>query len=399
MVFDVIREFVALSEQVGVKGSDHRIRELMTTLRRSGFSSPQISELSGGKWSGTLVRQYTRGWGGGDGSLSLQRESLVASLRKLVSSGRGVEDIDAVLRLDASVRAKGSSPEEVAELNSNLGKLDLQRGEIGKLVTLSRDLVEEELNPGMVRAWMALDQELIEDGFNKTNRIRIRDMCNNHGGVYGTLELLNEYNNLGVVLQERTFHETEVKQLKSEADRLRDDKKRLDAEISQSREMINATNAAALAGFYPLILNMISVLAKDLGGPLKVVTAIQKYPSLKEMDEELEALKAELEKVIKEIANKSVYLAALNYSLNEAERAYEENRDVRRVVELLVNPRGIKTDRSDVVRLIKRVLESGAQRIEESPTIPLQPSSAWDAAYENIKALALKLQALTGAEA
>ena len=170
VVFDVICEFLALSDQVGVKGSDHRIRELMTTLRRSGFSSPRISELSGGKWSDTLVRQYTRDWGGVDDSLSLQRKSLTATLRKLASSGRGVEDIDAVLRLDTSVRAKGSSPEEVAELNSNLGKLDLQRGEIGKLVTLSRELVKQVLTPGMVRVWMTLDQELVDDGFDMTAR-------------------------------------------------------------------------------------------------------------------------------------------------------------------------------------------------------------------------------------
>jgi hypothetical protein len=49
VLLDAIHRFVALTGQIGVKGSDPQVRELMVTLRRAGFSSFQISELSGGK--------------------------------------------------------------------------------------------------------------------------------------------------------------------------------------------------------------------------------------------------------------------------------------------------------------------------------------------------------------
>ena len=81
MLFDAVRRFVAISQQVGVKGSDPQVKELMVTLRRSGFSSSQISELSGGEWSSTLVRQYTMGWGGVDKELDNQRKSLMTRAR------------------------------------------------------------------------------------------------------------------------------------------------------------------------------------------------------------------------------------------------------------------------------------------------------------------------------
>ena len=64
MLYDTVSRFVEISRQIGVKGSEPYVRELMATLRRSGFSSAEISELSGDKWSSTLVRQYTIGWVG-----------------------------------------------------------------------------------------------------------------------------------------------------------------------------------------------------------------------------------------------------------------------------------------------------------------------------------------------
>jgi hypothetical protein len=107
VLFDAVRRFVALSGQVGVKGSDFEVKELMVFLRRSGFSSSQIKELSGGKWSDTLVRQYTTGWGEVDENLDKQRNGLMTTLRELASSGKDIKDVEHVLILDRSVRARG----------------------------------------------------------------------------------------------------------------------------------------------------------------------------------------------------------------------------------------------------------------------------------------------------
>jgi chromosome segregation ATPase len=115
---------------------------------------------------------------------------------------------------------------------------------------------------------------------------------------------------------------------------------------------------------------MISVLAKDLGGPYKVASAIQKYNSIEKMDEELEAKKAELENLVKETSEKASFLNTLNYTLSEAKDSYEQSRDVRLVVELL-----------------RRVLNSSLQRIDENPEFLSMHNPAWDVVYESIKAL------------
>ena len=400
MLFNIVRRFVALSGQVGVKGSDPSVRELMAVLRRGGFSSSQISELSGGKWSGTLVRQYTVDWGGVDESLDVQRHRMMVVLRKLVSSGMDVEDVEFAMITDRSARAKGSSLEEVAELNSSLGMLDLQRGEVGRLVALSRELLEEDLNPGMVRAWMTIDQELVEDGFNKTARRLMHEACEKYGGVTKALEIFNGFIDLYQILHARMVIDEEVKQLEEKKEKLSTDIEELKRILDQNNDMINAIRYAVLAGFNVPCLTMITVLANDLGGPYKVVDAIQNFRSFaREMDEELERKKAELEKVNNEFSSKSMYLNALQYTLAETNQEYDSKYDVRSVVELLENPRGISMKSSEVLRLLTRVLESGTLRMEENPRIPFLPSPALDAALEDIKALTKRLRSIIDAEA
>jgi hypothetical protein len=225
------------------------------------------------------------------------------------------------------------------------------------------------------------------------------ETCIKYGGVADTLRVLNEFDNLGEIMSERTRQEALVKQLEFKIAGLIDEKERLDTEIDERKTMIDAVNNAIFAGFDYASLIIFSVLAKDYGGPYKVVSAVKKHPSLKKMEEELKAGKAELERVKKETSEERLYLNALDYSLMKAKQRYDANRDVRLLDELLVNPRGIKMDRTVVVWLIQRVLQSCAQRIEESTTILTPPNPAWDAATEKIKTLAGRLQAFTGTEA
>jgi hypothetical protein len=117
------------------------------------------------------------------------------------------------------------------------------------------------------------------------------------------------------------------------------------------------------------------------------------------MDGELAGKRAELEKLKIEIAEDTMFHAVLKNTLEMAKLEYGRNSDVRLVVELLVNPRGIKMERSDVLRLLTRVLESGTRRMEESPSVFSLPSPALDAALEEVRALAKRLRSIIDAEA
>ena len=371
---------MALSNRVGVQGSDSSVKKLMTLLRKSGFSSSEISELSGGKWSSTLVRQYTRGWGEVDEELDEQRKSMIGYLRELVSSKKGIDDVEHVLALDRSVMAKGSSLEEVAELNSNITNLDVQPGEIGKLVSLSREMLEKNLSIDTVLHWMKLDQELIDDGFNKATRLQIRTLCEKFGGIYKTFEAINMFNSLTEIMNLYSQFNDEVKRLRAEKDEL-------DEEVNQNKSIINEVNITKFLGFDSTHLHLLSVLVKPMGGPLKALEAVQKYGSLNEINVELEAKKLELDRAKNELATNKQEIAAIKYSLDEARTIYKKNRAVQLAVNLIVNPRKIRMNNSEIIWVLSQVLDGSLRKIDEGSEALDIPDPRWEVVHENIKAL------------
>jgi hypothetical protein len=232
---------------------------------------------------------------------------------------------------------------------------------------------------------MNLDQELAEAGFNSTSRMLLRNACEKYSSVVETLKAVDVFNDLSELQNEHFRLEFEVL-------RLRREKEELDTAVSQNRNMINAVNHAYFQGFDTLSLPMISELAKNLGGPYKVAMAIQKYGSIKEIEIELKTKEAELENVKKEISEEKSYHTAIQYTLEETKEAYEKSREVKQVVELLVNPRGMKMDKSEVVWLLTRVLDSSILRIEKTFEISSIPNPEWDAIYESLKALTHRLR-------
>ena len=247
------------------------------------------------------------------------------------------------------------------------------------------ELFEQHLTPSNVKAWMTLDQNLVEQGFKKIIRMHLYEISQKFGGLEKTLHAVNKYNVLSDIQLETWQLETEREQLRPEVKKLRIEKEDLVTFISQNRRMINAAKNASIAGFDVNSLSLISVLARDLGGPYKVADAIKKYSSLKEIDEK----KAELDKII---SDKSDFLRALNYSLDKAQEAYNKNSDVRLLVELLDNPCGIGMEKEEVVRILTRVLDSSIHRIDSHHEFLSISNPAWDSIYQSLKALVNKLR-------
>jgi hypothetical protein len=160
-LFGIVSEFVLLSAGPRVRGERRRRAiELMAELRRWDFTSIEISELSGGAWSETSVRVYTPEWGVVDEQKKLVKENMMNLLRETVLANRVIGDLEWMRALDVSAKSKGSSVEQLAELDSLLEPLGIKRGEIGILVAASRSMAENETTPEALVAQMDVDAEL-----------------------------------------------------------------------------------------------------------------------------------------------------------------------------------------------------------------------------------------------
>lgn len=399
MLFESVREFMLLCQGTGVKASNPRFKELLLILRRAGLTSPQIVKLSGGYLSDSLVRQYTRGWGGLDKTLSRELDALMAPLRELVSSGKGVGDIDIVLKLDKSVRAKSSSIEEVGELNSCLKDFNVQPGEVGEVVELLRNLKDDTigLSPAEVKNWLTLDKKLSDEGFKRDSRALLLQTSQKYGGIFNVIMAIKEYDCLETFHSEKMRIEAKVKQLNSDTDILLNEKSRLELIINNNYQLINQANLVKLLGFEIGSLSIIKVLCEKYGGPYKVINAIEKYLQIIDIDESHEKEKVELAKTKLETSQKRQMLNALNYAIEEAKQVYEKNNEVRMVVELLANPRGIRQERVETALILHRVLECGAQRMEENPDYGAT-ASFWNVDINSIKILAKRLELVSNAK-
>ncbi len=126
-LLNLVREFVALSGESKWGGDSlPRVKELMVGLRRRGFTSLEVSELSGNRWKDSVVRGYTRDWGGVvDVS---EKTRIMSALRELVSSNYTIESVEWFTKVDESIRLKQSTLEEVAELETLYRKHLAQQG-------------------------------------------------------------------------------------------------------------------------------------------------------------------------------------------------------------------------------------------------------------------------------
>ena len=208
-LLDLVREFVALSGESEWGGDSlPRVRELMVELRRRGFTSLEVSELSGGRWADSVVRGYTRDWGGVvDVS---EKTRIISALRKLVSSNHTIENVEWFMKVDESIGLKQSTPEEVAELNKNIGDLGIVPGEVGKMLAVSRLVREEPGGVKGVRDRIALDTELRNQDVTHEVMLSLKEKCKRYGGVSGLLEGMDHYMSIQDLKSESTSIEANL---------------------------------------------------------------------------------------------------------------------------------------------------------------------------------------------
>ena len=248
-LLDVVREFVAISGGSRWGGdSIPRARELMVELRRRGFSSVEISELSRLRWSSSVVRTYTREWDLGVVDVS-EKSVLISVLRELAHSKYSIGDVDNFNKAVKSMGLKGSTFEEVAELNDNMGSIGLKPGEVGEMLAVSREISGEPGGVRGVRERIALDKKLRDRGITQEVQLDLQEKCKRYGGLGGVLKGLEGYMKL-----EDLRRETEETRM------LLSDKK---GELEDVEEKYNKSREAneALAQIYTLDWTPTSLMA------------------------------------------------------------------------------------------------------------------------------------------
>src|SRR5690242_15069472 len=88
---DIVSELQSLSKKQPVKDEDLlRVKELMGSLKQSGYTNKEISTLTAEKWGEPTIKLYTRGMNIKDSSL---RDNATKVIAEMVSKGLTFEQV------------------------------------------------------------------------------------------------------------------------------------------------------------------------------------------------------------------------------------------------------------------------------------------------------------------
>jgi len=114
---DIISELSSLARRRPLRDDElKRAKELMIKLREAGFTNAEISELTGGGWSESTVKSYTRGVGVRDPS---PRESAWGTLSQMVNMGLTLKDVEVAISVKKSLDSRGVGLEEAWKAESS----------------------------------------------------------------------------------------------------------------------------------------------------------------------------------------------------------------------------------------------------------------------------------------
>ncbi len=370
MVYEYVKELAEHGKRGRLRGAElDRVRFLMSRLRNCGFSSRDVTRLMGGRWDDSTVRKYCKGSRVIDVS---GRDKLLSLVAGYADAGVDLAEVERCRAAKKLLAGVGLDFEGAAKLGDDLAHC---RGSVESVESLSSELAGEGRTVKEVSGRLKVERELDAKGLTQRIQLKILEAAEGYGDADLMLEGLSEYNGLLNIGANADRLSKEAVDLKAKVKGLERDKKGLEEECRVMSDRITAVNQAAFLGFDSVSLTLISEEANDLGGPYKVLEAIQKYRTLKQLDAEVEGKRSEVEKMEKEVRDKQLNLNTLKYALAEADEEYKENSDVRAVVMLLKTPRRLVIDAPSVAKLLIMVLTRSLDVLEvKAPLMGSSPS-------------------------
>ncbi len=298
-VYEYAVELYGLGKLGRVRGEAlHRARQLMGLLRDSGFSCPEVSLMSGGRWKADDVRQY--GVWSERPDLS-RRDAALGVFAEFVSKGYKFDDVAGYIEAKKDLDAIDMTYDDAITVGR---AVVMSQASVSKLVEFSKDLLGAKKTVKELRERMDLDAKLDGLGVTREMQEMFLDLSKLHGGVDNFYEVLLGHKSLQLAEREEeivkkrvTSAKQEIEALKVSKESLRENNRKLSEILTDRNRELAEINSLYVAGWNIATMMLVSVLTKQWGGVKNFMEGINKYDSLKKIEAEIEAKKAELSPV------------------------------------------------------------------------------------------------------
>lgn len=302
-VRETVRDLVSLSKRDSLPGADlQRAKQLMRSLRRLGFTNQDVSRLVKGRWGASTVKLYTKGVKVEDSNLY---EKIMSIVSDLILKGHDLEDVESFLKQSEAVESNGSSFDEISGL---LAICKEQTVEVKDLIAFYRDVKTLGLTMPKAKTYMSNWGTLDARGITVENLSLLVEASEKVGGFTKVMKSIEAFGELEKIQAAKETVADEVEELDrrkkgliSEVADLDRRFKELTAKNKAVTDSLKTFSGLVEQGLTEEVMKNIMETLTRFGDVNKVLSAVNSYSGLKNLEsemvktgEELAALKTEI---------------------------------------------------------------------------------------------------------
>ncbi len=256
-------------------------KECMRALKRWGFTSEEISELSGRAWDASTIRSYTLDVKVEDIHVKARAIDLVV---KMIEKDLSLNEVEASVSFKITLDSQGINLEDLLNVlkvakNSNVNLQDL----LGTVL----EMINSKASVTQLKDALGYRSNLEGKGFSLENLGKLHDVCEKYGSCKEVLNALTLYGSAKEI-------ERRISELQSKENSLKDTIKGFEERISKLRqeaakvkEGLDVVSYLKSEDVHEYTLVELQRASERFGGIYAVLAAISKYTSFLTLEEDV----------------------------------------------------------------------------------------------------------------
>lgn len=282
-----------------------KAKECMIDLKKNGFSSREISELTGGAWNSSTVRNYVSGVAVTDSSEKARISTLLVGMIEKDISIKDVEDSVSINDALGNV--------SIMEVVSLLGDSKSSGIRVSEILEMHKKITQlMDLN--QLKQVLDYQTKFESSNLSLDHLRKISDVCDSLGGFGKVLQALEEYGSLQVMEEERKKLLAGKNQLEAAIDSLKYQLSGLNEKKAEAQATLELSDRLVEKGLDKQALEELEKAYIKYGSIANVLAMIKQYSSARELEGKIVTLKEEkkvLESQLEGIKREKVTLGSI----------------------------------------------------------------------------------------
>ncbi|MGD0330985.1 MAG: hypothetical protein ABSB40_11210 [Nitrososphaeria archaeon] len=275
---EVIRKLRELAREKPLGPEDQETAvELMRDLRKGGFTSEEISEVTGRAWSSSSVRGLVANVKVSDSGMKARAIDLII---KAVEKDISLDQVENAVSIKSRLDSKGTSLEEVADF---LKVAEAAKASVGELVKTINSLILSKITVDQLKQILEYKKRYELMGLTLDHLKNMYTLLEKYGRYEFVIQAINTYNSLVELQQNLKECNSKKVKLETEISRLTKEISSLNEKRKEVEEPLKKYDNLKGKGLDEAALQELSKAREKFGSIGGVLRAVNSFGSLVEI--------------------------------------------------------------------------------------------------------------------